>query len=139
MPLATLYVGKIRPMIDQGIEFALDQIEYELREELKQSADDNVYSYIASDRAMKTRRGTIASDENIEVTRGRTRLTVRSTAELQHDTDGDVSESDVVQQGLSSYRQPYKRPFISPAVKEMRDSGRMEKIIEDAIRYATET
>lgn len=115
--------------LDEAIMVALNTtMRKGLLEEIQTKALWNVYSYGASAWAESQRRYTIGDERVMDVKTGGGNgsfyLTITNNAVTQNPSGAD--ESDIVEQGFSSYRQPGPRPFMQPALDEYIGSGRAE-------------
>lgn len=129
--LANEYLSLIRPAIDAAVNSALPTMAASLKEEIKETAEANVYSYHASFEAMETRRGVIGSAANLKETIGDYQIEIENITEMQN---GEGNEVQVVEEGWSSYRQPYPRPFMEEALNAYVDSGKAEEDIVTQLR-----
>lgn len=111
-----------------------------VKDVMQEKLAENVYSYEASEQAMATRRyeeGGLYDRENMvsHVEPGLT-LVVENIAKFQ---DAPLNSrgkdlSDVVQEGLSSYNQPYPRPFTADTESECISRGNVLQAINEGLR-----
>lgn len=128
----TLEFERITERVREAVLDALqNEMKTALMKQIEQAAQDVVYSYGASQEAMRTRRGTIGSESVLtsEVGGGGNSYYLRITniATTQHPASDD--ESDIVEKGYANYRQPGPRPFMQTAVDKFVDSGEAELIL----------
>lgn len=114
--------------LDAAIDNALEQeVAETVKDIILEQAESTVYSYTASLRAMASRRrenGGLGSREHLNAyTEPGHVLIVEDVAPLQGEDYG-IALSDVVEQGLKSYKQPRPRPFLNNAETESISSGR---------------
>ena len=126
------YVG-IKQELSSAISDALHDMAREILPELKKQAESIVYTYQASERAMETRRGTIADEENFQIEFGENFVSLTNIAEMQG-ADYGTPEIQFVEDGLGSYRQPYPRPFMEKARDEYIDSGKADQTLARAMQ-----
>ena len=120
-------------------EAVLDALQNEMKDalmrQIKQSAEDVVYSYGATAWAMSSRRGKIGSEGVLisEVGGGGNRyyLQITNVSPTQHPAGAD--ESDIVEHGFSNYRQPGPRPFMQKAEEKFVESGEAESILQSVL------
>ena len=105
-----------------------------------QTLDEKVYSYVASEAAMESRRytdGGLAARENMaaHVEPGY-ELVVENVAPFQDKWDARKGHdlSDVVDQGIPGYNQPGARPFVSDTESECVSSGAVLRAINEALK-----
>ena len=103
-----------------------------LLRKIEEKATTEVYSYAASGRAMAERRYTIGTRGVMDVSSGggggEFWVKVINRAYLQN--PGGADESDVVEGGWASYKQPGPREFMQPAADELVNSGEADSILQ---------
>ena len=129
---------QIRGLLDSAIENALrDRVADGLKEAIQKKAQENVYSYEASPSAISKRRGKNGGliDESTMLTSvdGMT-LTLENASEPQH-AEG-IALTPIVEEGWSSWHQPYARPFMEEARDDYVDNGDADRDIADALKAA---
>lgn len=138
--MALRSISLLTSEITDRLDIALmDAVEHDLRDALirkiEQSAEDIVYTYPASERATRTRRGTIGKKMNLEATAGGGEghfwLAIKNTAFTQNPAPDD--ESDIVEEGYATYKQPGPRPFMQNALDDFLDSGEAERILRQVL------
>lgn len=110
----------------------LDDAAEVVKDVMEEQTDEQVYIYRASDRVMESRRydnGGLQDRENMvaHLEMGTT-LVVENVAPFQNSSLNSTSAydlSDVVEKGLSKYRQPAPRPFVKATELECVRSGRV--------------
>lgn len=103
-----------------------------LLKKISEKAEDNVYSYGATARAMSERRGTIGSEQVMEIHSGgggeHFWLNIMNRAYLQN--PGGADEADVVEKGYANYKQPGPREFMNDALADFVGSGEADTILK---------
>lgn len=124
---------------------AEDAMRHEVAEEVKDIMEEQteyqVYSYEASAMAMRMRRvdnGGLGDRRNMlhDVAAGPDEvvLTVHNAAPFQDGVSREVSLAQVVETGDTSFRQPYRRPFIAGTQAEAIASGRAYRALMDGLK-----
>ena len=119
--------------ISAAITEALSDMASELIADMKSAAVSEVYSYSATEMAMRNRRGTIADEDNFDVYHGENYIRITNTAQMQG-TDYGVTEADFVIQGLPNYKQPYPRDFMEKVMEDYLRSGRADTVLRNAMQ-----
>lgn len=102
-----------------------------LLKKIAEKAEENVYSYGASGRAMSERRGTIGSEQVMETRSGGggEHFWVQITNRAYLQNPGGADESDVVEKGYANYKQPGPREFMVDALEDFTGSGESDAIL----------
>lgn len=116
-----------------AIAEALADMARDLISDMQSAAESEVYSYDATPEAMRTRRGTIADEDNFDVYYGDDYIRITNTAQMQG-TDYGVTEADFVIQGLRNYKQPYERDFMEKVMEKYLKSGRADSVLRNAMQ-----
>lgn len=137
--LSAEYSNIIRPKIRNYMSMAVGYMETELKEYITQKAWDNVYSYPATPRAMRSRRYALLSTDDAyleghyEEDADRTTLIITNKTWLQ---DGYTpNEVDIVEQG-TTHRQPGPRPFMEEGLKAYVSSRKPYATLRSAMQAA---
>ncbi len=122
--------------IDMAVREALNtSLRRGLLEEIQSQALFKVYSYGATPEAEMTRRYTIGDERVMEIESGggggEYYLKITNRAVTQHPASDD--ESDIVEEGYASYRQPGPRKFMTPAIENYIGSGRAQADLDSVL------
>ena len=132
----TLEFDLITEKIQQAVLDALqNDMKVALMKQIEKAAQDVVYSYPATARAMAQRRGTIGSEAVLtsEVGGGGNSYYLRITNNAVTQRPAGDDESDIVEKGYSNYKQPGPRPFMQKALEEFVGSGEAETILKSVL------
>ena len=129
-------------LISDVRESLLNETAQAVSDVMAQKLMDNVYSYQASPRAMESRRydeGGLLDPDNVSADVSGDKdltLTVSNNAPFQDASLNGSGHSltEVVQEGLSGYRQPGPRPFMADTESECISSGRALKAFNEGMR-----
>lgn len=122
MSVLEQYQTMIRPKIETAIGNALrGEIKDSLVELIGQKAEENVYeAYTPTEENLLKRRYELGDRKNLIIlVRGNT-ITIKNVTVMQ---SGEPGEAAVVEEGMESYRQPFPRPFMEPALRVFIDGG----------------
>lgn len=129
---------QIRSALDAAVGTALQgPVADGLKKAIQEKAQENVYSYEASPSAISKRRekngGLIDESTMLTSVDGMT-LTLENASEPQH-AEG-IALTPIVEEGWSSWHQPYARPFMEEARDDYMDNGDADRDIADALKAA---
>ena len=129
---------QIRSALDAAVGTALQgPVADGLKKAIQEEALENVYSYEASPSAISKRRekngGLIDESTMLTSVDGMT-LTLENASQPQH-AEG-IALTPIVEEGWSSWHQPYARPFMEEARDDYVDNGDADRDIADALKAA---
>lgn len=130
------YTTEICPVIASAILSAFPTVIDHLRESIKKSAEDNVYSYPAGEDCDEERRFALGAPENLPAETGEFYVAIKNITEMQF--DAGPPEVDVIELGLEKYMQetgPGPRPFMDEARDNYVEQDG-ENDLADALRAA---
>ena len=119
--------------LQSAIEAALyTTVRKGLTDELYKSAMRNVYSYDAAPYFMAKRRYTIVDPDTMtaDVSLSGTILRLTNHSALQI---GEPGETEIVEEGMAAWHQPYPRPFMEDGLEKYVSSGRAERDLEQTL------
>lgn len=134
MGLLEDYLLNTRERINDAInQFLNGPARRSLVELIDRKAWEVVYSYHATPEAAVRRRYEIGDKDALSAFVAGHELTITNHTILQ---GGDGYETDIVQQGYRSYRQPGPRPFMEEALREYIESGGADRDLAAALSDA---
>lgn len=110
-----------------------------LREQIRKTAEKNVYSYSPEFYSRRREAGGLIAEENLPAhLSGEQELTMQNTTGLQNLFGGsDGSKlTQIVENGDERYHMPYAREFMEPALDEYISSGEAEADLRESLLAA---
>lgn len=129
---------QIRAKLDTAITAGLQgKVADGLKEKVQTTARNQVYNYVTDPATMTKRRmenGGLIDPSTMLTSVDGTTLTLQNTSEPQN-AEG-ILLTPIVEEGWSSWHQPYAREFMDDARDEYVDNGDAKDDLMDAIRSA---